>query len=145
MYITKIHIKNVRSLKNLTWEIDETECPGWHVIIGDNGSGKSTFLRAISLTFVFNEFEALRLNKNEWLNREADYGNIDLELVFDRSTDTFSGKGNTPNRKKLPVSLKVARHSNQKISIEANTRPVGKQKQGTEQISFFCPFQAASK
>jgi hypothetical protein len=122
MYITKIHIKNVRSLKNLTWEIDETECPGWHVIIGDNGSGKSTFLRAISLTFVFNEFEALRLNKNDWLNREADYGNIDLELVFDKSTDTFSGKGNTPYRKKLPASLKVARHSNQKISIEANTK-----------------------
>jgi hypothetical protein len=37
----------------------------------------------------------------------------------------------------------TARDSGQKNAFYS--RPVGKQKQGTEQISFFCPFQAASK
>jgi ABC-type molybdenum transport system ATPase subunit/photorepair protein PhrA len=44
MYINRVAINNVRSLKSLIWEIEEDQCPGWHVSIGDNGSGKSTFL-----------------------------------------------------------------------------------------------------
>jgi len=53
MYITKISLKNIRSLKSISWEIEKEQCPGWHVIIGDNGSGKSTFLKAISLALIF--------------------------------------------------------------------------------------------
>lgn len=44
MYIKRVEIENVRLLKSLIWEIEEAQCPGWHVIIGNNGSGKSTFL-----------------------------------------------------------------------------------------------------
>jgi ABC-type cobalamin/Fe3+-siderophores transport system ATPase subunit len=33
----------------MTWTIENSQAAGWHVIIGDNGSGKSTFLRSIAL------------------------------------------------------------------------------------------------
>lgn len=74
MYITNLSLKNIRSLRSITWKIEPNQCAGWHVIIGDNGSGKSTFLKAISLVLIFNQFDALRQDKNEWLNRNAENG-----------------------------------------------------------------------
>lgn len=109
MYITKISLKNIRSLKSISWEIEKDQCPGWHVIIGDNGSGKSTFLKAISLALIFNQFDALRQNSNEWLNRDTDSGYINIELLRDQAHDQFTGKGNTYQREKFPVKVDFVR------------------------------------
>ena len=109
MYIKKISIENVRSLKSITWEIEETQCPGWHVILGDNGSGKSTFLKSISLVLIFNQFDALRQNSNEWLNKDSDSGYISLQLVRDEEQDPFSGKGKTYQKKLLPAKVDLTR------------------------------------
>jgi chromosome segregation ATPase len=49
MYTTHIAINNLRSISHLIWEIEQENAPGWHVILGDNGSGKSTFIRAVAL------------------------------------------------------------------------------------------------
>lgn len=115
MYLTKISLKNVRSLKSITWEIEQDQCPGWHVIIGDNGSGKSTFLKAISLILIFNQFDALRQNSNEWLNRNAENGHINIELLRDTEHDYFTGKGSTPKKKLLPLKVEFSRSSNKVI------------------------------
>ena len=112
MYIKKISIENVRSLKSITWEIEETECPGWHVILGDNGSGKSTFLKSISLVLIFNQFDALRQNRKEWLNKDSDSGYISLELVRDEEHDSFSGKEKTYQKKLLPAKVCLTRVKN---------------------------------
>jgi hypothetical protein len=40
MYITRVEIENIHSIKHLVWEIDSANAPGWHVILGDNGSGQ---------------------------------------------------------------------------------------------------------
>lgn len=120
MYITKISINNVRSLKSISWEIEEGKCPGWHVIIGDNGSGKSTFLKAISLVLIFNQFDALRQDSNEWLNREANNGFIDIKLYRDWESDFFTGKGKTYNRNNFPVGIDLVRLPN-KVSFRKKT------------------------
>ena len=52
MHIRDIQIKNVRSLRSHRWSFAPTKCAGWHVVLGDNGSGKSSFLRAIALALV---------------------------------------------------------------------------------------------
>jgi predicted ATP-dependent endonuclease of OLD family len=54
MYIKSIDIKNIRSIEHFHWELDkpDEELAGWHVLIGDNGSGKSTVLKAVSLILV---------------------------------------------------------------------------------------------
>lgn len=49
MHIKKIEITNIRNIEKLVWELpDGQDLAGWHVLIGDNGSGKTTILRAIA-------------------------------------------------------------------------------------------------
>ncbi len=48
-YLTRVKINNVRSVEQLEWELLREHAPGWHIILGDNGSGKSTFLRSVAL------------------------------------------------------------------------------------------------
>jgi hypothetical protein len=47
MYITSVEIKNVKSISSL--EIDFHQPVGWHVLIGDNGAGKTSIIRSIAL------------------------------------------------------------------------------------------------
>jgi AAA15 family ATPase/GTPase len=89
MYIKRVAINNVRSLKSLIWEIEEDQCPGWHVIIGDNGSGKSTFLKAISLVLVFEEVFGLRQNWSELLTKNSNEGKILVDILHDEKIDDF--------------------------------------------------------
>jgi DNA repair exonuclease SbcCD ATPase subunit len=90
MYIKRVEINNVRSLKSLIWEIEEAQCPGWHVIIGDNGSGKSTFLKAISFVLVFEEIEKIRENWNQWLRKDSSRGHVSIDILHDDMIDKFS-------------------------------------------------------
>jgi DNA repair exonuclease SbcCD ATPase subunit len=90
MYIKRVEIKNVRSLKSLIWEIEEDQCPGWHVIIGDNGSGKSTFLKAISFVLVFDEKDGIRENWNQWLRKDSSRGYVSIDILHDDMIDKFS-------------------------------------------------------
>lgn len=47
MYITKIHLENVRCFKSLTINFEQ---PGQSILVaGDNGDGKSTLLRSIAM------------------------------------------------------------------------------------------------
>jgi DNA repair exonuclease SbcCD ATPase subunit len=90
MYIKRVEIENVRSLKSLIWEIEEDQCPGWHVIIGDNGSGKSTFLKAISFVLVFEEIDGIRENWNQWLRKDSDKCHVSVDILNDDIIDELS-------------------------------------------------------
>jgi AAA15 family ATPase/GTPase len=80
----------VRSIKSLIWEIEDDQCPGWHVIIGDNGSGKSTFLKAISFVLVFEEIEKIRENWNQWLRKNSPVGRVFVDILHNEIIDEFS-------------------------------------------------------
>ncbi len=64
MYIQKILIENIRSISH--FEMEFPKPAGWHVLIGDNGSGKTTVLRAIAAPLII---EVNRANPimTEWL------------------------------------------------------------------------------
>ena len=65
MYIKTATITNVRSIANLTWQIQEDQAAGWHVILSDNGAGKTAFVRSLALALVGSERAwALRLDWN---------------------------------------------------------------------------------
>lgn len=86
MYLRKVHIENIRSIAKLDWEIPEGREAGWHVVIGDNGSGKSSFLRSIALVLIpHNDVSALRENWNDWLRQAKRQGKVDLWLDLDDS------------------------------------------------------------
>jgi predicted ATP-binding protein involved in virulence len=79
MYIQKAEIKNIRSI--IDFEIDFKNPAGWHVLIGDNGAGKSTIIRSIALVLIGeNQAQGLRANWNDWLNRKEMFGFIKLTL-----------------------------------------------------------------
>ena len=106
MYIRRIRISNVRAIEELDWGLPRGAEAGWHVIIGDNGSGKSTFLRSIALALVGpSEAIALRQDWNDWLRRGKNIGFIRLDVSYDRILDKFSGSGKVVKKHLLAVPL----------------------------------------
>lgn len=110
MYIIQIEINNIRSVKNLLWKVPANKSNGWHIIIGDNGSGKSTFLRSIALSLVGpEEALALRQDWNTWLNSKEDQGFTWLNLSHDKKLDKISGKGKIVEKKFLTAGIRFSR------------------------------------
>ena len=89
MYLRRVHIQNVRSIAELTWELPpDVGGAGWHVILGDNGAGKSSFLRSIALALVGpSEAAGLRQSWQEWLRAGSAEGRIVLDVVRDPDHD----------------------------------------------------------
>ena len=88
MYIQKAEIKNIRSI--VDFEIEFKNPAGWHVLIGDNGAGKSTIIRSMALALVGQEqARGLRLDSDEWINKHSERGQINLALVPDNIVDKF--------------------------------------------------------
>jgi putative AbiEii toxin of type IV toxin-antitoxin system/AAA domain-containing protein len=111
MYLQEVTLSNIRSIESLKWELPRsTVAPGWHVIIGDNGAGKSSVLRAIALALVGpKEAIALRQDWNEWLRWGQQTGSIRLLLDWDSEYDRFVKVGRTPKHSYLDADLVLAR------------------------------------
>jgi len=114
MYITQIQINNIRSIKNLLWTIPIDRRKGWHVVIGDNGSGKSTFLRSIALSLVGpEEALALRQDWKTWLNNKETEGVMWLNLSQDKKFDKISGKGKVVKKFHLTAGIRFLREDSE--------------------------------
>jgi hypothetical protein len=48
MHLRRIRIENVRSIRELEWEFEAGKEPGWHVVLGNNSTGKTAVLQAIA-------------------------------------------------------------------------------------------------
>jgi predicted ATP-binding protein involved in virulence len=110
MHLTKVEIKNLKSLGNFTWELtgDDT-LTGWHVLLGDNGSGKSTFLRACAIALMGpKNAMGLRLPWQDWVQHREKEARISIGLTQD-SVDQWTGKGNT-TAGKLRAAVKINEH-----------------------------------
>ena len=64
------------------------------MVLGNNGSGKSTFLRCISLALIGpREIQAARLQWRTWLPPKISLGTVRIDLERDQRFDQFSRKG----------------------------------------------------
>ncbi len=89
MYIREVSINNIRSIEHFDMKFDE-QAAGWHVIIGDNGTGKSTVIRSIALGLL-GEDNARALsayeNFSNWLPPQKIEGQIKVSISRDNIYD----------------------------------------------------------
>ena len=90
MYIRKVEIKNIKSISN--FEMEFSEPAGWHVLIGDNGSGKSTILKSISASILGSNLTQgiISLDWNEMLNNDSGKGSCKIKIQQHRHTPVNS-------------------------------------------------------
>lgn len=82
MYIQEINITSIRSIEQ--FQMTFSQYAGWHVLIGDNGAGKSTIIRAVALSMLdFVDVSAARLDWNDWLQTGQRTGTIDVRVAPD--------------------------------------------------------------
>jgi predicted ATP-binding protein involved in virulence len=91
MYIQKAEITNIKSIEH--FEIEFPNPAGWHVLIGDNGSGKSTIVRSMALALVGREADGLRENWKEWIRKDAIHSPITVNLIRDKRFDIVEING----------------------------------------------------
>lgn len=98
MYVKRVDITHVRAVRKISWVLPAAASrPGWHVVVGDNGSGKTSFLRSIGLALV-GPATALQLRQSwdQWLTKGQAKGRIRVRLERDAHYDKLSGKGGPP-------------------------------------------------
>ena len=107
MHVRRLRIRNVRSIGEFDLDLgrDKTSA-GWHVLLGANGSGKSTVVRALALALMGHENAlATRQDWSRWraaVSRNR-VSRVRVQLnAHDR--DRWSGRGRTGNQ---PIELKV--------------------------------------
>lgn len=93
MYVRRLAITNVRSIESFQLRLSADEAPGWHVVLGANGAGKSSIIRSLALILSGpKEAAALRQNWTNWQRHGAT--NSKIQLQFDAgSEDVFTGTG----------------------------------------------------
>ena len=113
MYIKEVKIKNIRSIEH--FEMNFPKPAGWHVLIGDNGAGKTTILRSIAI-LIANSFVSTDISfytglymSNNLLRYNEKSGIINLTVESDLAYDdhpfieTFKNEDNTKNILELEI------------------------------------------
>jgi energy-coupling factor transporter ATP-binding protein EcfA2 len=115
MYIQKVTIENIRSIDH--FEMEFPKPAGWHVLIGDNGSGKSSIVRAIALAIIGpTDAQALRLPLINWIKRGCEFSEITLTVQRDQNFDGYSGK-KRPLVRPFESSVKITKEINNGFEI----------------------------
>lgn len=104
MYLKKVELRNIKVIEALDMEFSEPV--GWHVLLGDNGAGKSTILKAIAMG-ILGSREVLRLNPkwDTYVRKGQKDGRITVSLLreFD---EKLPEKINRKNIQKIELALK---------------------------------------
>ena len=75
MYIGKVILKNIRGFTDLQFDLARPDgvYAGWTVFTGDNGSGKSSLLKAISVGLTGKDTaRALQPSFHRWIREGAE-------------------------------------------------------------------------
>lgn len=111
VYLRTVSIQNVRTLETFEWKVSgKDNYAGWHVIIGDNGAGKTSVLRSIALALTGpTEAIALRQDWSRWLRTNEQEGRITVSIDPDSKFDKFAGKGSKVTRYYLNCGIVLTR------------------------------------
>jgi len=143
MLIKSAKIRNIRSFESLEWELSDSNLKGWHVIIGDNGAGKSTFLRCLALALCGPiEIQGLRENWETWprVNGKDTASSVRLNLTHTENWDKWEGKGRKVTNYYLSCGLRFLKNETEitvsAISVKDASRNVWSKKPGWFSASY---------
>jgi AAA domain, putative AbiEii toxin, Type IV TA system/AAA ATPase domain len=124
MYIQKVEIKNIRSITG--FEMNFSEPVGWHVLIGDNGVGKSTIIRSIALGLL-GEDHAKALSFAEefsnWLPPSSTKGSIEISVSRDNIYDKPAYKMSKDGIAVSTISIEKKNGSG-KVELSGTIKPL---------------------
>ena len=111
MHITRLAVRNLRAINELDLRFEEGNGAGWHVILGDNGSGKSTVVRAVATVLMGAvNAHASRQDWSTWMREGEDEGKAEVVLKQHAGFDKWIGKGKQADDPRVRASLIVSRN-----------------------------------
>ena len=115
MLLKKVILNNVKSIKHLTIDFED-KTNGWHVLLGMNGCGKSTILKAISLCLLGErQSYSLKENFSNWITKGENKASILLEFSLNKSFDSLANDYNS----KVGFHLKIIKSGDLEFTFEA--------------------------
>src|SRR5215204_2291469 len=82
MYVAKVKVENIRGFHDARKVgLDLPAEPGWCVVIGPNGSGRTTFLQSIALAIGGPSFAPAFVADSVWVTAGKERGGIEVDLV----------------------------------------------------------------
>ena len=98
MHVQRLILRNIRSIREFDLHLRPGEFPGWHVILGDNGAGKSTVVRALALALMDEaNAHATREDWSRWITDGEKSGLIDVRLRH-HDEDEWTGQDGQGDR-----------------------------------------------
>ena len=127
MYVSKIELKNIRGFEDLKFNLARPDgsYAGWTVFTGDNGSGKSSLLKAVAVALTGKDTaRALQPSFHRWIREGAaeQEGRIELTIAPQKGVDDFSGGGKTAY-KNFPATIVL-----KNVGKETTTEVIDSQK-----------------
>ena len=113
MYLRKLNLRDFRSLEHFEWEIAAGEEAGWHVLLGPNGCGKSSVLKAIALALgAGREFSALRMPVEQFVRQGSKSSSTRIGLCVSWLPNWDQWMGPAPKERAaaslVPINLTLA-------------------------------------
>lgn len=141
MYVNQIELKNIRGFENLKFNLQRPDgsYAGWTVFTGDNGSGKSSLLKAVAVALTGKDTaRALQPSFHRWIREGAaeQEGRIELTIAPEKGVDDFSGGGNTAY-KNFPATI-ILKNVGKDTSIEVD-KPSKTAKRGLAERGLWSP------
>ncbi len=88
MYIRSVHIENIRSIESFDMAFEEGHEAGWHVLIGENGSGKTTIARAVAVSlFGPEDSQVVNGTFSDWIRHGEEDSTAILTVRIDPELD----------------------------------------------------------
>lgn len=104
MHVSRLSIRNIRSLRQFTLELDPAETAGWHVLLGDNGAGKSTIVRSLAVALMGGpNAHATREDWSRWISYDRHTAVVEA-VLRQHEGDRWVGSGRTSGE---PIGVRV--------------------------------------
>jgi len=88
MHLSGVKISKLRSIRELEWVFPAGREAGWHVVLGNNGTGKSTVLRGLAFALLDKHFAELRQPWSTWPTSGQQWAEVQL---WPRGADAYTG------------------------------------------------------